>query len=405
MEHGVRAGLAVVLTALGGAAAAAPGLVQAQTAITVTSAADTNDGVCDAADCTLREAIVEANDAPGAETIAFAIPGDGVRTITLSATLPRITETVTIDGYTQRGAKANTSRIGTNARLRIQIDVNDAGDGLFIDGDGSVVRGLVINNANDGIFVAADDVTIAGNFLGTDPTGTVADGNSDGVAINAGARLTVGGPKLADRNLIAGNEDDGVRVFATDSTVENNLVGTDRTGKAGLPNGEEGVTVGASDVVIQRNVVAFNAAEGIEVDDPSVDGVSILTNAVFANVGAAVVLAAGANDDIQPPVVETANRKRGRVAVRGTVEGPPNREILVQVFANADAEDAEGTRFLAERTVTTDGAGGAEVTARFSKKKAKRIRIGQGITMTATDVASGSSSAFSEPRTVNVPDV
>ncbi len=64
--------------------------------------------------CTLRAAIQEANDTPGADEIRFAIPDDPnvpgaeVKTIEVGATgngeLPDITDTVTIDGYTQGGA-------------------------------------------------------------------------------------------------------------------------------------------------------------------------------------------------------------------------------------------------------------------------------------------------------------
>src|SRR5690349_9744931 len=77
--------------------------------ITVTGTGDTiaNDGVV-----TLREAITAANTNadpsgdttpgdPGPDTIAFNIPGAGVRTIALTSTLPDITEPVVIDGYTQ----------------------------------------------------------------------------------------------------------------------------------------------------------------------------------------------------------------------------------------------------------------------------------------------------------------
>src|SRR6266567_8631937 len=45
---------------------------------TVNTADDHNDGVCNAADCSLREAISAANTG---DTISFNIPGSGVRTI------------------------------------------------------------------------------------------------------------------------------------------------------------------------------------------------------------------------------------------------------------------------------------------------------------------------------------
>src|SRR5690349_24377722 len=75
---------------------------------TVTGTADTGAG-------SLRQAILDANAAPGADTIQFAIPGSGVQTIRPATLFPVITDAVTIDGYTQPGASPNTLTVGTNA--------------------------------------------------------------------------------------------------------------------------------------------------------------------------------------------------------------------------------------------------------------------------------------------------
>src|SRR5262249_41590034 len=77
----------------------APALVFAQTApqatFTVTNSNDAGAG-------SLRQAILDANANPGADTIAFNIIG-GNLTITLNTPLPVLTEAVTIDGTTQPG--------------------------------------------------------------------------------------------------------------------------------------------------------------------------------------------------------------------------------------------------------------------------------------------------------------
>jgi hypothetical protein len=57
----------------------------------------------------LRQAILDANGNAGADTIKFSIPGDGPHVITLATQLPGITQSVTIDGYTQAGAIKNTN--------------------------------------------------------------------------------------------------------------------------------------------------------------------------------------------------------------------------------------------------------------------------------------------------------
>ena len=72
---------------------------------TVTNTNDSGAG-------SLREAINDANSNGNPATmdiIEFTIPGSGVKTITVVTALPALTEKVTIDGYTQPGASANTA--------------------------------------------------------------------------------------------------------------------------------------------------------------------------------------------------------------------------------------------------------------------------------------------------------
>ena len=69
----------------------------AGTIFTVNSTADTNDGTCNLADCTLREAILAANNSGDADTIVFSLPPSS--TIVLNGErLPIITGKLTIDG-------------------------------------------------------------------------------------------------------------------------------------------------------------------------------------------------------------------------------------------------------------------------------------------------------------------
>src|SRR4029453_9499770 len=86
---------------------------------TVDNTVDPGDGTCNSPGCTLHEAIDAANANPGADTIEFNISGPGVHTIGLTMPLPTITETVTIDGYTQPDASENSLAVGDNAVLLI----------------------------------------------------------------------------------------------------------------------------------------------------------------------------------------------------------------------------------------------------------------------------------------------
>ncbi len=56
----------------------------------------------------LRQALLDAAATAGFDTIAFAIPGAGVHTITAATPLPLFSEAALIDGYSQPGASENT---------------------------------------------------------------------------------------------------------------------------------------------------------------------------------------------------------------------------------------------------------------------------------------------------------
>jgi CSLREA domain-containing protein len=129
----------------------------------------TNNG----SQCTLRAAIEEANDTAGADTVDFDT-GGGAKTIKPASGLPTITDAVTIDGYTQRGARPNTLAGGNDAVLKVKLNGSDAGtnaDGLEISTSNSTIRGLVIDRFDDdGFVISGSDAMgnrVEGNFVGT----------------------------------------------------------------------------------------------------------------------------------------------------------------------------------------------------------------------------------------------
>src|SRR5665213_2287327 len=83
---------------------AAPGV------FVVTTTADTGAG-------SLRQAILDANTGGSAAAINFNIPGTGPFIIKPATNFPNITVPITIDGYTEPGASANTLAAGDNAVL------------------------------------------------------------------------------------------------------------------------------------------------------------------------------------------------------------------------------------------------------------------------------------------------
>ncbi len=144
---------------------------------TVTNTIDGGSG-------SLRQAINDANGHVGLDMIVFSIPGGGVHTITPALPqLPSITSPVVIDGSTQPGF-AGLPLIEISGAT-----ISNNGNGLVIDtgGSGSTIRSLVINHGwSAAILLLTNNCVIDGCFLGTDPTGTIAFGNTQGIGTNFG---------------------------------------------------------------------------------------------------------------------------------------------------------------------------------------------------------------------------
>jgi hypothetical protein len=222
-----------------------------------------------------------------------------VRTILPASVLPAITDTVTIDGYSQPGTSPNTLAVGNDAVLRIQLDGESAGNvvaGLVIRAAGCVVRGLVINRfPNEAIIIehpptpATREATrnvIEGNYIGTDAGGTVALGNGSGITISSFDN-TIGGTSPAARNLISGSTaGSGIWMKSTAplNEIEGNYIGTDKNGTAALPNDGRGIFIesGGNSIGSTQagagNLISGNKDRGIEIS-----GVLGLTNRIEGN--------------------------------------------------------------------------------------------------------------------------
>jgi hypothetical protein len=180
------------------------------------SDANTADDLCDTDlatsgnQCSLRAAIEQANATAGTDTIAFNIPGIGVQTI--FTVLPTITDPVIIDGTTQPGY----------AGVPL-IQLKGCGvycpHGLHIIAGNTTVKGLIINRFGNGIELGGSGGNvIQGNYIGTDATGTVSLRNGSGVYINNAPNNTIGGTTAAARNIISGNDHNGIYIESSSAT-------------------------------------------------------------------------------------------------------------------------------------------------------------------------------------------
>lgn len=278
--------------------------------LTVNSKADS---AADDGSCTLREAITAANTdtasgalsgeciaGSGADTINFNITGtsdftNGGQpgyTIQPTSGLPSITDTVNIDGYTQPGAQANTAIAPNplNGRLLIEIDGGGAGVNFFdfdTGSNNSTLKGLIINNTQGGALniIGVSGITIQGNYIGTDPTGLIAnptgtDNVSSSVAVNIGdfsllatdtstTNTLIGGINPSERNIISGNYGGAFGVAGVDTEFYGNYIGLGTDGLTTLSNSTgTGVTTG---------VLTMDYADGVQIGNGQNSGMNIIS--------------------------------------------------------------------------------------------------------------------------------
>ena len=244
----------------------------------------------------LRQAILNANASAGADAISFAIDGTGVRTITLASSLPAITGPTAIDGTTQPGY-AGVPLVELNGSA-----TGLAGDGLVVNGSGSLIRGLIINRYSDtGIALNGTSGTrVEGNWIGLNSMGAEA-ANGVGILIsNESAGNTIGGAVALARNVISGNGI-GIRLSLSTSNnvIQGNLIGTDPTGTLDIGNLDAGIVVAGEAHLVGgltpavRNVISGNNQTGILLWDGASANV-IQGNFIGTDITGATPLANGA---------------------------------------------------------------------------------------------------------------
>ncbi|QDV38451.1 Calx-beta domain-containing protein [Tautonia plasticadhaerens] len=272
----------------------------------VTNTADSGPG-------TLRQAILGANESPGADEVAFAIPTSNAPgrdvpvpgfdlssqtwRIELASPLPALTDTTTIDGFSQADTPLSffypedvdepslvtsdpnsiPALDGNNAQIRVIIDGSTIDrsafptpTGLVIDASDSDVRGLVITGFHDGIVVPRREN--AGNRI---------QGNSIGGYFRYLVDLQTGDPLPAPDNIVfagVGNTGDGVVVNGTNTTVggfnpqENNTITLSGGRGIYLPPNSEGHQIFGNQIGVlgpsigQVYVQAGNGAEGVLIE-------------------------------------------------------------------------------------------------------------------------------------------
>lgn len=172
------------------------------------------------------------------------------------------------------------------------IDIGGADDNL-IGGFQTASRNVISANTLNAIRINGTGANrICGNYLGLAASGLTDLGNGvNGVEITAGAsgNNIIGGASLAERNVIAGNTNNGIVILGGGSNkVYGNYIGLAADGTTALVNGFNGVSITQQATGInyiggsqpgQRNFISGNTQYGVSIQGNA----SGQTNVVIGN--------------------------------------------------------------------------------------------------------------------------
>jgi Bacterial Ig-like domain (group 3)/Bacterial Ig-like domain (group 1) len=317
--------------------------------------------------------------------------------------------------------------------IKLRFGAKNTIIGTDADGvDDALERNIVSGNNSAGIMIGgtppdSPNNRIAGNFIGTNATGTKRLGNQGaGIALQNGASGTLvgvlgdGSAHDANRaNVIAANAGAGVSVITftglpvSGVRISGNAIGVGADRVAAMGNGGWGIDIGAFGLApdhvlvggpapVEGNIIANNKLGGVGLVSLA-STIRIQRNRIFSNGGLGIDLgqdgvttnqpanpAVGANAGQNHPVITGASVSAGQTTITGTLHSAPSATYRVELFANAACNPAgygEGEELLGTVDVTTDAAGDASFTTTVPSAVAKLHQI----TATATDAAGDTS--------------
>ena len=196
-----------------------------------------------------------------------------------------------------------TGAFGVSNRYDGVIIGTDCG-GTQIGGTNAADRNIISGNGQNGIYLLSNtNVTICGNVIGILTNGTPLENGWQGIRMQFCRRVTVGGTNANARNVIAGNRNTGLEMYAcVSNTIGHNYIGVNEMGAA-VSNHQQGVLAqSGGGHAFFYNVISGNGTWGLELQaatnctvrqnlfgtDPS--GASACGNGnagIFLNAGAA----------------------------------------------------------------------------------------------------------------------
>jgi parallel beta-helix repeat protein len=192
------------------------------------------------------------------------------------------------------GNRIGTDISGTSAVPNYDGILIQFGTGNQVGGVGAGGGNLISGNENVGIYVEyvnPPGITIAGNKIGTNLSGTAALPNYLGILLVGGGGNLIGGTVSGAGNLISGNTEFGLIINTSSANrVQGNTIGADLSGGTAIPN-REGIDIrfaacnnmigGASSGM--GNLISGNTENGVYIQNETSVGNQVLGNRIGTN--------------------------------------------------------------------------------------------------------------------------
>ena len=281
--------------------------------------------------------------------------------------------------------------------------------------------GNVISANNGwGIFLVGNTAsgnTIQGNFIGTDPTGTVGLGNVlEGIYLLQAATNQIGGAAVGAGNVISAGQNEGI--FLTNASwnvIQGNLIGTKVDGTNNLGNKYHNIDLqtgannnviggaaagagnhlayaqtvycgvrvrtGATNDLISGNSIFSNGGLGIDLS-PTDGGTAAGTNAIVTCESGVAADAANAGQNF--PTLSNVYSGMSTL-VSGNLNSASGKNYTLQFFASPVGDPSgygEGQVYLGQTNLTL---GSASCSSNFTAYLPVSVPAGWVVTATATD--------------------
>jgi hypothetical protein len=326
-------------------------------------------------------------------------------------------------GVDPSGRSVGPNGVGVSMRGAVGTVIGTNGDGV----DDAKERNVISGNTFAGVEVVGSTEqpshgnVVARNFIGTDPTGTIAIGNGYGIYILDAWGNRVGSFDDASNtppghNVISGNIKSGIAIFgelSNDNIVTGNFIGVDVSGAVGLPNLAEGIDISfAHDNRIgtnadgihddwERNIISGNKDNGIYMCTEGTTGNVIAGNYIGTDVtglhavgngASGIVLTLEASDNT---VGGTAAAAANVISGNGTAAGADGSGVDIfetGTTANVVLGNLIGTGAKGDAAIGNGGAGvtifaASDNTIGGTSTGARNIISGNGARVGATGYA------------------